>query len=94
MTCQPATTQRFECQVYVTGLVGRHVTQSSAEGRHLSDSRRSSFAGSLPVCPRCVARVLSNRELLQALINGDAERARELAVDHVATFEREMRSVL
>jgi DNA-binding GntR family transcriptional regulator len=38
--------------------------------------------------------VLSNRELLQALIDGDPERARELAVEHVATFEREMRSVL
>ena len=38
--------------------------------------------------------VLSNRELLQALIAGDPERARALAVDHVATFEREMRSVL
>ncbi len=38
--------------------------------------------------------VLEHRALLQAVRDGESERARELAASHVATFEREVRRVL
>ena len=44
--------------------------------------------------PHLDESVLEHRELLQAVRDGDAERARQLAADHVATFEREIREVL
>ena len=44
--------------------------------------------------PHLDESVLEHRELLQAIRDGDADRARQLAADHVATFEREIREVL
>jgi DNA-binding GntR family transcriptional regulator len=44
--------------------------------------------------PHLEARVYEHRELLTAVRDGDAERARELASAHVETFEREIRTVL
>ena len=44
--------------------------------------------------PHLDESVLEHRELLEAIRDGDAERARQLAADHVATFEREIREVL
>ncbi|MDQ3857500.1 MAG: GntR family transcriptional regulator [Actinomycetota bacterium] len=44
--------------------------------------------------PHLEASVYEHRELLAAVRDGDAERARELASTHVATFEREIRRVL
>jgi DNA-binding GntR family transcriptional regulator len=44
--------------------------------------------------PHLEASVYEHRELLAAVRDGDAERARELASAHVATFEREIRRVL
>jgi DNA-binding GntR family transcriptional regulator len=44
--------------------------------------------------PHLFERVLEHRDLLQAIRDGRAERAREIAAEHVATFEGEIRSVL
>jgi DNA-binding GntR family transcriptional regulator len=44
--------------------------------------------------PHLFERVLEHRDLLQAIRDGHAEQAREIAVEHVATFEGEIRSVL
>lgn len=44
--------------------------------------------------PHLEASVLEHRELLVAVRDGDAERARDLASAHVETFEREIRTVL
>jgi DNA-binding GntR family transcriptional regulator len=44
--------------------------------------------------PHLFERVLEHRDLLQAIRDGRAERARTIAAEHVATFEVEIRSVL
>jgi DNA-binding GntR family transcriptional regulator len=44
--------------------------------------------------PHLSARVHEHQDLLTAIRDGDAERARTIAGDHVITFEREIRSVL
>jgi DNA-binding GntR family transcriptional regulator len=44
--------------------------------------------------PHLSARVHEHRDLLAAIRDGDAERARTIAGEHVITFEREIRSVL
>jgi DNA-binding GntR family transcriptional regulator len=44
--------------------------------------------------PHLAGSVYEHRDLLAAVRDGDAERARELASAHVATFEREIRTVL
>ena len=44
--------------------------------------------------PHLDRNVFEHRELLAAIRDGDAERARELAGAHVETFEREIRTVL
>ena len=44
--------------------------------------------------PHLDRNVFEHRELLAAIRDGDAERARELARTHVETFEREIRTVL
>jgi DNA-binding GntR family transcriptional regulator len=44
--------------------------------------------------PHLDRNVFEHRALLAAIRDGDAERARDLASQHVATFEREIRSVL
>ncbi len=44
--------------------------------------------------PHLFERVLEHRDLLQAIRDGDAGRARDVAAEHVATFEAEIRSVL
>lgn len=44
--------------------------------------------------PHLFERVHEHGELLHAIRDGDAERARAIAADHVATFEREIRGVL
>ena len=44
--------------------------------------------------PHLSARVHEHRDLLTAIRDGDAERARTIAGEHVITFEREIRSVL
>src|SRR3954447_4480822 len=44
--------------------------------------------------PHLFDRVHEHRELLEAIRDGDADRARAIASDHVATFEAEIRGVL
>jgi DNA-binding GntR family transcriptional regulator len=44
--------------------------------------------------PHLSARVIEHRTMLDAIADGDAERARKIAADHVTTFEQEIRSVL
>ena len=44
--------------------------------------------------PHLFERVLEHRDLLQAIRDGHAERARTIAAEHVATFEVEIRGVL
>ncbi len=44
--------------------------------------------------PHLFDRVHEHREMLQAIEDGDAERARAIAAEHVATFEAEIRGVL
>jgi DNA-binding GntR family transcriptional regulator len=44
--------------------------------------------------PHLFARVHEHEEVLHAIETGQAERAREILAGHVATFEREIRSVL
>ena len=44
--------------------------------------------------PNLFERVLEHRDLLLAIRDGDAEGAREIAAEHVATFEVEIWSVL
>ncbi len=44
--------------------------------------------------PHLLARVHEHEELLRAIAAGDPERARAVIVEHIETFEREIRSVL
>jgi DNA-binding GntR family transcriptional regulator len=44
--------------------------------------------------PHLTERVREHRALLEAVREGDAERARRIAAEHVGTFAREIRSVL
>jgi DNA-binding GntR family transcriptional regulator len=44
--------------------------------------------------PHLFTRVHEHDDLLRAIAAGEAERAREILAEHVATFEREIRAVL
>jgi DNA-binding GntR family transcriptional regulator len=44
--------------------------------------------------PHLFARVHEHDDLLRAILAADADRAREIVAEHIATFEREVRSVL
>ena len=44
--------------------------------------------------PHLFARVHEHDDMLDAIADGDPERARAILADHVATFEREIRAVL
>jgi DNA-binding GntR family transcriptional regulator len=44
--------------------------------------------------PHLFTRVHEHDDVLRAIAEGNSERAREIVVEHVATFEREIRSVL
>jgi DNA-binding GntR family transcriptional regulator len=44
--------------------------------------------------PHLSARVHEHQDVLLAIADGEAERAREILAGHIATFEREIRSVL
>jgi DNA-binding GntR family transcriptional regulator len=62
-------------------------------GRYFNLSLRIWYLA-LDRLPHVVARVHEHRELLTAIADGDAERARTVMVEHVETFEREIRAVL
>jgi DNA-binding GntR family transcriptional regulator len=44
--------------------------------------------------PHLFARVHEHDDVLQAIADGEADRARDILAEHVATFEREIRAVL
>jgi DNA-binding GntR family transcriptional regulator len=44
--------------------------------------------------PHLFARVHEHDDVLHAIASGEAERARDVLIEHIATFEREIRSVL
>lgn len=44
--------------------------------------------------PHLFARVHEHQDVLEAIAAGDADRARDILARHIATFEREIRSVL
>ncbi len=44
--------------------------------------------------PHLFARVHEHDEVLHAIAAGEAERARDVLAEHIATFEREIRAVL
>jgi DNA-binding GntR family transcriptional regulator len=44
--------------------------------------------------PHLFTRVHEHRDLLQAVADGDADRARAIVAEHIETFEREIRAVL
>jgi DNA-binding GntR family transcriptional regulator len=44
--------------------------------------------------PHLFARVHEHDDVLHAIAEGDAARARDILAEHVATFEREIRAVL
>jgi DNA-binding GntR family transcriptional regulator len=44
--------------------------------------------------PHLFARVHEHEDVLRAIAEGDADRARDVLVEHIETFEREIRSVL
>jgi DNA-binding GntR family transcriptional regulator len=44
--------------------------------------------------PHLFARVHEHDDLLRAIAAGEAERARDVLADHIATFEREIRAVI
>jgi DNA-binding GntR family transcriptional regulator len=44
--------------------------------------------------PHLFARVHEHDDVLHAIAAGDPEQARDILVEHIATFEREIRSVL
>jgi DNA-binding GntR family transcriptional regulator len=44
--------------------------------------------------PHLFARVHEHADVLQAIAAGEPERARDTLTEHIATFEREIRTVL
>jgi DNA-binding GntR family transcriptional regulator len=44
--------------------------------------------------PHLLARVHEHDDLLHAIVDGEAERAKEIIAEHIETFEREIRAVL
>jgi DNA-binding GntR family transcriptional regulator len=44
--------------------------------------------------PHLFARVHEHEDVLRAIAEGDADRARDVLVEHIETFEREIRAVL
>jgi DNA-binding GntR family transcriptional regulator len=44
--------------------------------------------------PHLFARVHEHDDVLHAIANGDATRASDILVEHITTFEREIRNVL
>jgi len=44
--------------------------------------------------PHMFARVHEHEDVLRAIANGEADRARDVLIEHIGTFEREIRTVL
>jgi DNA-binding GntR family transcriptional regulator len=76
-------------------------TWEAAHNPYLTQTLERYFTHSLRIwylvldrLPHLTERVREHRILLEAVRDGDAERARRIAAEHVGTFAREIRSVL
>jgi DNA-binding GntR family transcriptional regulator len=90
----PDTLMRLDAKVhrFVYGCAGNPYLQETLE-RYLNLSLRIWYLV-LDRLPHLVDRVHEHRQLLLAIRGGETDRAREIAAEHVATFEGEIRGVL
>jgi DNA-binding GntR family transcriptional regulator len=77
---------------FVYACAGNAFLQETLE-RYLNLSLRVWYLV-LDRLPHLFDRVHEHRDLLLAIRDGDAARARSIAAEHVATFEREIRGVV
>ena len=90
----PNTLMRLDAQIhrFVYRCARNPYLEETLE-RYLSLSMRIWYLV-LDRLPHLVERVHEHRDLLLAIREGDAERARRVAAEHVAVFEKEIRGVL
>ncbi|MGZ4202406.1 MAG: GntR family transcriptional regulator [Thermoleophilaceae bacterium] len=90
----PAELMRLDAEVhrFVYACAANPYLQDTLE-RYLSLSMRIWYLV-LDRLPHLFDRVHEHRELLEAIRDGEAERARQIAAEHVSTFEAEIRGVL
>jgi DNA-binding GntR family transcriptional regulator len=90
----PAELMRLDAQVhrFIYRCAANAYLQETLE-RYLNLSMRIWYLV-LDRLPHLFDRVHEHRDLLQTIRDGDAERARAIASEHVATFEGEIRGVL
>jgi DNA-binding GntR family transcriptional regulator len=88
------TLMRLDARVhrFVYACAGNAYLQETLE-RYLNLSLRIWYLV-LDRLPHLFDRVHEHRDLLLAIRDGDAARARSIAAEHVATFEREIRGVV
>jgi DNA-binding GntR family transcriptional regulator len=88
------TLMRLDARVHrsVYAWAGNAYLQETLE-RYLNLSLRIWYLV-LDRLPHLFDRVHEHRDLLSAIRDGEAERARDIAAEHVATFESEIRGVL
>src|SRR4051812_14063846 len=93
-TADPDALMRLDAEIhrFVYRCAGNPYLQETLE-RYLNLSLRIWYLV-LDRLPHLLDRVHEHRELLQAIRDGDAARAEEVAAEHVATFEAEIRGVL
>jgi DNA-binding GntR family transcriptional regulator len=77
---------------FVHGCTGNPYLEETL-GRYFNLSLRIWYLV-LDRLPHLFARVHEHRDLLDAIADGDADRARAIVAEHIETFEREIRSVL
>ena len=90
----PAELMRLDARVhrFIYGCAANPYLQETLE-RYLNLSMRIWYLV-LDRLPHLFDRVHEHRQLLLAIRDGEAERARDVAGEHVATFEAEIRGVL
>jgi DNA-binding GntR family transcriptional regulator len=90
----PDTLMRLDARVHrsVYAWAGNAYLQETLE-RYLNLSLRIWYLV-LDRLPHLFDRVHEHRDLLCAIRDGEADRARDIAAEHVATFESEIRGVL
>jgi DNA-binding GntR family transcriptional regulator len=90
----PAQLMRLDAEVhrFIYTCASNDYLQDTLE-RYLNLSMRIWYLV-LDRLPHLFDRVHEHAELLEAIRDGDAERARSIASEHVATFEGEIRGVL
>ena len=90
----PAELMRLDAEVhrFIYACAGNAYLRETLE-RYLNLSMRIWYLV-LDRLPHLFDRVHEHRELLEAIREGDAEHARDIASEHVATFEGEIRGVL